>query len=67
MKYYNAEGEYGFIVPDVGGADIFVHLSYCGGLEALEVGDRVSFDEIPSKKHPGKFGAANVRLLSQCR
>ena len=41
VKYFNATEEYGFIVPDVGGQDVFVHLSFCPGLEELRVGDRL--------------------------
>lgn len=63
IKFFN--GEYGFVIPDFGGTDIFFHISRCvAGLDSLEAGDRVEFEERPGKQS-GKFVAANVRLLSQ--
>jgi CspA family cold shock protein len=40
---YDAERGFGFITPDVGGADLFVHVSVLRGAEALQEGDRVRY------------------------
>nr|WP_308015333.1 cold shock domain-containing protein [Cellulomonas chengniuliangii] len=40
---YDAERGFGFITPDAGGADLFVHVSVLRGAEALQEGDRVQY------------------------
>ena len=63
MKYYKEERGFGFITPDAGGPDIFVHIHCCeNGIESLKIGQRVRFEERTSK-HSGKPEAYAVALL----
>ncbi len=49
---YDAERGFGFITPDAGGADLFVHVSVIRGAEALEPGDRVRYQVRQSDRGP---------------
>ena len=49
---YDADRGFGFITPDAGGADLFVHVSVVRGAEALEEGDRVRFKIRQSDRGP---------------
>ncbi|CAN7202179.1 cold-shock protein [Knoellia sp. LjRoot47] len=49
---YDAERGFGFIVPDAGGADLFVHVSVLLGTDALHEGDRVRFQVRQSDRGP---------------
>ena len=49
---YDADRGFGFIAPDAGGADLFVHVSVVGGAEALQQGDRVRYDVRQSDRGP---------------
>ena len=49
---YDAERGFGFIAPDAGGADLFVHVSVVRGSEALEEGDRVRYKVRQSDRGP---------------
>lgn len=49
---YDAERGFGFIAPDAGGADLFVHVSVISGAEALHQGDRVRYQVRQSDRGP---------------
>ncbi len=55
VKFFNAEKGYGFIKPDGGGKDIFVHVSAVqqSGLATLVEGQKISFELEPDKHGKG--------------
>lgn len=55
VKFFNSEKGYGFIKPDDGGRDVFVHVSAVqrSGLGTLAEGQRVGFEIEPDKKGKG--------------
>ena len=61
VKFYNDAKGYGFIAPDGGGNDVFVHASALerAGITHLSEGQKVSFDLEPDRKS-GRMRAANV-------
>ena len=62
VKWFNAEKGYGFITPEDGGKDCFVHFSAIqgGGFRSLDEGERVEFDIGQGQKGPQ---AENVTRL----
>ena len=52
MKWFNGQKGYGFIQPDAGGKDVFVHISAVekAGYDGLAEGAKVSFDVVPNKR-----------------
>jgi CspA family cold shock protein len=62
VKWFNAEKGFGFIQPDDGGKDIFVHFSAItgSGYRSLEENQRVEFEASQGQKGPQ---ADNVRVL----
>lgn len=61
VKWFNVTKGYGFIQPDTGGKDVFVHISAVekAGLSNLSEGAKVSYDVVASG---GKESAENLRL-----
>jgi CspA family cold shock protein len=55
VKFFNGERGYGFIKPDDGGRDVFVHITAVehAGLKALAEGQRIQFEVEPDKKGKG--------------
>jgi cold shock protein len=63
VKFFNAQKGYGFIEPEGGGKDVFVHISAVerAGLRELQEGQRVSF-EIAMDRKTGKSAAGNLKI-----
>jgi len=63
VKWFNAAKGFGFITPDEGGKDAFVHISALerAGISGLNEGQRVSYDLQPGRD--GKTSADNLRLV----
>ena len=55
VKFFNTEKGYGFITPDDGAKDVFVHISavQASGLQTLGEGQKVAFDVEPDKRGKG--------------
>jgi cold shock protein len=64
VKWFNSAKGYGFIQPDSGGADAFVHISAVerAGLDGLNEGQRVQFDIVQGQN--GKSSAENLKPAS---
>ncbi len=64
VKWFNTEKGYGFIQPDDGGNDIFVHITAIqkSGLKALNDGQKVNFD-LYTDVRKGKAAAGNITLM----
>jgi len=61
VKWFNATKGYGFIQPDSGGKDVFVHISAVekAGFSSLAEGAKVTFDVVQNR---GKESAENLRV-----
>ena len=64
VKFYNDQKGYGFIQPDNGGKDVFVHVTalHRAGIESLAEGQKVSFDTAEDRR-TGKLAVDNIQAL----
>ena len=64
VKWFNATKGFGFIQPDDGGNDVFVHISAVerAGMGSLNEGQKLSFD-IEADRKNGKSAAANLQAV----
>ncbi len=62
VKWFNGQKGFGFIQPDDGGKDVFVHISAAerAGMHSLNEGQKLSFDVVANPK-TGKSSADNLR------
>ena len=63
VKWFNEQKGYGFIQPDQGGKDVFVHISAVerSGLSGLAEGMKVSY-EVQADRRTGKESATNLKI-----
>ena len=63
VRWFNTQKGYGFIHPDGGGGDVFVHMSAVerSGLSTLQEGQKVSFEVETGRD--GKTSAENLKVL----
>jgi len=61
VKWFNLTKGYGFIQPQTGGKDVFVHISAVerAGLSGLNEGQAIEYEEVSNK---GKTSAENLRV-----
>ena len=64
VKFFNAQKGFGFITPEDGGTDVFVHVTAVeqAGLITLHEGQRVSFDLVTDQRR-GKTNAQNLKAV----
>jgi CspA family cold shock protein len=63
VKWFNATKGYGFIQPDEGGPDVFVHISAVerAGLRSLNEGQKITY-EVERDKRSGKTSAGSLQV-----
>lgn len=62
VKFFNQDKGFGFITPESGGADVFVHVTAIANGASLHEGQKVSYD-IGQDRKTGKSKAENVTAL----
>jgi len=64
VKWFNAQKGFGFIQPEDGSKDVFVHISAVerAGMGSLNEGQKVSFD-VEADQRSGKSSAANLKAV----
>lgn len=62
VKWFNGQKGFGFIQPDAGDSDVFVHISAVeqAGMSTLTEGQKISFDVVADRR-TGKSAAQNLR------
>jgi len=61
VKWYNSQKGYGFIEPEAGGKDVFLHVTAleAAGIRGIDDGQKISYE---LKEEHGKTSATNVQL-----
>ena len=64
VKWFNTEKGYGFVEPDEGGKDVFVHISAVqrSGMDSLNEGQKISY-ELATDRRTGKQAADNIQAM----
>ncbi len=64
VKFFNSTKGFGFIAPDNGGTDVFVHISAVerAGLRTIVEGQKLSFDIVKDNRN-GKSAAENLQAV----
>ena len=64
VKWFNSEKGYGFVEPDEGGKDVFVHISAVqrSGMDGLAEGQKISY-ELATDRRTGKQAADNIQAM----
>lgn len=63
VRFYNAGKGFGFIAPEGGGSDVFVHVSAIetAGLESLNAGERLRYSTIADRQ--GRHAASDIQRI----
>ena len=66
VKWFNTAKGFGFVQPDDGGSDIFIHISALNqaGLDSLNEGDKVNY-ELEQDRRSGKLAATQIVVTAQ--
>ena len=66
VKFFNTQKGFGFITPEGGASDVFVHISAVeqAGMTTLHEGQRLSFDVVTDQKR-GKTNAQNLKAVNR--
>ena len=64
VKWFNSTKGFGFIEPDEGGKDVFIHITALQplGIKELPDGQKISY-ELKEDSRTGRFSAADIQLL----
>jgi CspA family cold shock protein len=63
VKFFNTSKGFGFIAPDGGGKDVFVHITALqrSGIQSLDEGQKVSFETAPGRD--GRISADRLKVI----